>query len=336
MARLHERGRRRRAAALGKHSGRRLQDSGASSIDVTNGAPRRAPSADAAGRCAASSNAGTASSRFVKNSRNRTEAPSAQCRSSTISSCGRCAASPATSQYRPCSTPNDASASTAGREASGNTTGPASAAAPASARLRADADMPRNRGSNSWRTTPHAYATSRSDPRALRHREACAPAPHRERAQGHARLADPRRSAHHDRASSAPSRLVERIDDDLQLAPSLLQPARHAAESMAATDCAPRPPRPPRPTLRPRASRLPLRARRAASQPRRGSPPPRTTRRRAGRTAASRQRSCLGVPVPRAARCCVGRRPDAHTETPAPPQKPALLCGTSHARIPRC
>lgn len=27
--------------------------------------------------------------------------------------------------------------------------------------------MPRNRGSNNWRTTPHAYATSRSDPRAL-------------------------------------------------------------------------------------------------------------------------------------------------------------------------
>jgi hypothetical protein len=43
----------------------------------------------------------------------------------------------------------------------------ASAAAPPSVRLRAAADMPRKRGSNSWRTTPHAYATSRSEPRAL-------------------------------------------------------------------------------------------------------------------------------------------------------------------------
>ena len=38
--------------------------------------------------------------RFARNSRNRNEAASAQCRSSTTSNCGCRAASPATSQYR--------------------------------------------------------------------------------------------------------------------------------------------------------------------------------------------------------------------------------------------
>ena len=64
---------------------------------------------------------------------NRTEAPSAQCRSSTTSSCGRPAASAATSQYRPWRTPNDGSASPGGAAPSGNTIGAASAAAPANA-----------------------------------------------------------------------------------------------------------------------------------------------------------------------------------------------------------
>ena len=64
---------------------------------------------------------------------NRTEAPSAQCKSSTTSSCGRPAASAATSQYRPWRTPNDGSASPGGAAPSGNTIGAASAAAPANA-----------------------------------------------------------------------------------------------------------------------------------------------------------------------------------------------------------
>jgi hypothetical protein len=50
----------------------------------------------------------------------------------------------------------------------------------------------------------------------------------------HARLTDPRRPAHDHGATETRGHLLERIDDDLQLALSLLQPARHAAESMAA------------------------------------------------------------------------------------------------------
>jgi hypothetical protein len=133
-------------------------DSGASRIDVTRGPARSAPPV----RVAASSSTGKLSSRFGRNSRNRADAPSDQCRSSTTSSCGRCSASAATSQYSLWRTPNDASGSA---EASGSTTGPASAAAPASVRLRVPADIPRSRGSKSWRTTPQAYDSSSSDPR---------------------------------------------------------------------------------------------------------------------------------------------------------------------------
>jgi hypothetical protein len=107
-----------------------------------------------------------ASMRFARNSTNRTEAPSAQCRSSTTSSCGRPAASAATSQYRPWSTPKDRSASPGGTAPSGNTIGAASAAAPANVRSRAPPDMPRSLGSSNCRITPQAYARSNSDPRA--------------------------------------------------------------------------------------------------------------------------------------------------------------------------
>ena len=158
---------------------------------------------------------------------NRTEAPSAQCKSSTTSNCGRPAASAATSQYRPWRTPNEGSASPGGAAPSGNTIGAASAAAPVNVRPRSSPDMPRSLGSSSCRTTPHAYARSNSDPRA--------PATAKLRARAvsvantqEAGLADARRSLHDDRASRARDHLVERIGDHAQVALSLVEPADHA------------------------------------------------------------------------------------------------------------
>ena len=158
---------------------------------------------------------------------NRTEAPSAQCRSSTTSSCGRPAASAATSQYRPWRTPKDGSASPGGAAPSDHTIGAASAAAPAKARPRASPDMPRSRGSSSCRTTPHAYARSNSDPRA----PATAKSPRLRRVAGRhqeTRLADTRRTLHDDHASRARGHLVDRTRDHAQLALSLVESADHA------------------------------------------------------------------------------------------------------------
>lgn len=95
-----------------------------------------------------------------------------------------------------------------------------------------------------------------------------------------ARLADPGRPAHHHSAPVARGHLGECIHDDLQLALSLLQPARHAAESMAAQTRG-------RDSSAPNLTPL--------------APSPGHQRQRMQRRML-RQRSCLGAPVRPAAR----------------------------------
>ena len=133
---------------------------------------------------------------------NRTEAPSAQCRSSTTSSCGRPAASDATSQYRPWRTPKDGSASPGGAAPSDHTIGAASAAAPAkrtAARLARHAAQPR------LQQLPHHAPRVRAlqlGPARLRNGES----PRLRRVAGRhekTRLADTRRTLHDDHASRA-------------------------------------------------------------------------------------------------------------------------------------
>ncbi len=149
------------------------------------------------------------------------------------------------------------------------------------------ADMPRNRGSNSWRVTPHAYASSRSDPRAL------ATATLRARAASPASSSRlvfpiPAGPSTHDHLPSPRDRLVERIDDGPRLGLTLVKATRHARrESMAAA-----------------SRRWPTRGPLRPGRRRRRAPPPRAWR---GRSPSCQDAGCrrAGSRAPR--RACRSR-----------------------------
>jgi len=146
--------------------------SGAGRIEWARPPARSASSADGstAGspeRMATTRRTGRPSSRRSRNSRNRSDGPSAHCTSSTASSSGASPDRWTVSQYSACNAAYCASDALIGAARGSPTTiDSAKAAGPSSSMRRCVASGPATAGSKSWRAMPNANSRSNSLPRA--------------------------------------------------------------------------------------------------------------------------------------------------------------------------